>query len=347
MTAMLKHFAARLFLRIVRLRNALYDRGVFRTHRIPVPVVSVGNLSVGGTGKTPMVEFLCARFLSEGMRVAVVTRGYKRRTRGAFVVSDGSGSVASYEDGGDEAVQLAQGLPSLVVIADEKRVRGCMTAVRDFGVERIVLDDAFQHRACRRDCDVVLLDATQPLHQAVLPAGRYREPLAALRRASIVVATRCQSAQLADKMKSEIAAYFSGPVFASKFMPSELAHAGTEDVFGAAHLRETNIVSFCGIGSPGSFDETLSALGVRVQKRIVFPDHHAYNREDVESLRISASECAASALLTTEKDAVRLGRLLTSFASLPVYYVRMKTDLFGREDEFFSQIRSAIHKPSK
>ncbi|MDT8323182.1 MAG: tetraacyldisaccharide 4'-kinase, partial [Bacteroidota bacterium] len=168
----------------MQLRNAAYDRGVLRAQDAGVPVISVGNITAGGTGKTPVVEALLVRLLAAGRRPAMVTRGYRRESRGLLVVSDGAGMLRDVRESGDEPYQVAAKFPRVPVIADEKRIRGCRHAVQRFDAEILLLDDGFQHRAVARDCDIVVVDAQIGLDGLrMLPSGRLREPLRNLARA--------------------------------------------------------------------------------------------------------------------------------------------------------------------
>ena len=327
----------------VRLRNRAYDRGFLETRACGVPVLSVGNITVGGAGKTPLAGRFAGRFLTEGYRTVLVTRGYGRRTRGTVVVSDGAGVLLSPEEGGDEAVMLALALPSLVVIADEQRVRGCELAVRRFGAERIVLDDAFQHRSCARAADVVAVDAMRDLlRESLLPSGRLREPLSSLRRASMLILTRCESADAPETLERLLRAHTDAPLFRSRYEARMLTRFPSGDAVDLRALAGREVLAFCGIASPLAFRRTAEGLGVHIVRFEEFRDHHPYTAREVTTLRAVA---AGAPLLTTEKDAVRLAAHAREFAGSEVYYPVMRAE-FEREDALFACIDQLLAQPA-
>ena len=323
----------------MRLRNWAFERGIIASRACGVPVVSVGNITVGGAGKTPLVARLAERFLADGYRTAVVTRGYGRRTRGQVLVSDGNGTVVSWEAGGDEPVMLARALPGLIVIADERRARGCETAVRVFGAQRIVLDDAFQHRSCARNADVVAVDAMRDLAaERLLPSGRLREPLSALRRASAVILTRCESASSPDTVARQLRALTDAPLFRSRYEPRLLRMLATGETADLRTLQGKEVLAFCGIASPAAFRRTAELLGARVARLEAFRDHHPFTANELARVREAA---AGLPLLTTEKDAVRLATLRGAFDGCAVYYPVMRAEL-DEDDRFFAQIETLL-----
>lgn len=319
----------------MRLRNKAYDQGYLRIVRIPVPVISVGNITAGGTGKTPIVERIVEYHLNMGIRTAVVSRGYKRESTGSVVVSDGKGSIVDVPSGGDEPVQIARKFPDAVVLADAKRVRGCLRAVEEFGAEIIILDDAYQHRAVGRNVDVVVIDASSGLYaQRLLPAGRLREPLVNLSRADVLLLSRCEADVAHEQMTLALRAYSKVPVFATRFLPQHLRrlHDGGELPHDA--LRGASVVSFCGIGAPASFLQTMDHMGIASLQHHEFPDHHRFTDEDIAML-LDGAGTAGTALLTTEKDAMRLLLHRKAFEGVDVLYPVMRLEFLGAEDAFF------------
>ncbi|MDH7515306.1 MAG: tetraacyldisaccharide 4'-kinase [Bacteroidota bacterium] len=320
----------------VALRNSAYDIGLFRTHRILVPVVSVGNIAVGGTGKTPLAVEIASRFLARGIRTAYITRGYGRSTRGTVIVSDGSGNTLTAREGGDEPVLAAGRLSSLVVIADEMRVRGCRIAVERFQAKLLVLDDAFQHRACARDADIVAVDAERdPFRDRLFPAGRLREPVASLRRADAVVLTKCRDMDTAHSLAERLSFFAGIPVFCSRFEPEDIRLLRSSHALPVSDLEERRLFSFCGIASPAAFLRTLADMGVHVVAHREFPDHYPYTARDVTALLSSVRTAGAEGFITTEKDAVRLDPLASRFESFPVYYPRMTVRFEGDAGAFY------------
>lgn len=277
----------------VRARNRLFDTGWKTRHRAGVPVVSVGNLTLGGTGKTPCVEYL-ARFSRErGVRVAILSRGY-----------GGSGGA------NDEALVLEDNLPDVPHLQGADRVALAAAAVEELEAELLILDDGFQHRRLARDLDVVLLDATDPFGQERLfPRGLLREPPSSLWRADAVMLTRCDQVpeanvkQLADRCRRLSP---TRPVVATEHRPvTWLQHGRPPRPVDA--LRGRPVAAFSGIGNPESFRRTLRDVGVEAVAFRTFPDHHAYTRGDVDDLGGWARQQPTDTVLaTTQKDAVKL-----------------------------------------
>lgn len=288
----------------IRIRNRRFDRPGTST-RIAVPVISVGNLTVGGTGKTPMVVTVCRLLAEAGARPAIVSRGYGGTAgRGPLLVGGGGDRDApGPERTGDEPALLARVLPGIPVIVGSDRVAGARDAIaRGAGV--VVLDDGFQHRRLHRDVDIVLIDATDPFGAGrLLPAGRLREPLAGLSRSDLVVITRCAPDLPLDRILDTIRRHRpDGPVIRATHRV-----VGFVDRSGRPAPAPTRAVAFCGIGNPSSFERDLRNAGVEVSSLVAFRDHRPYGPGDLEALADDARRRSA-ALVTTEKDLVRLER---------------------------------------
>ncbi|MCB2204679.1 tetraacyldisaccharide 4'-kinase [bacterium] len=331
----------------MQLRNTAYDRGWLRSHSCAVPVISVGNLTAGGTGKTPVVEALLRAMLPD-WRVAMVTRGYRRKSSGLLVVSDGAGKRSGVEESGDEAAQVAAKFPSAVVIADEQRVRGARYAADNFGVQRIVLDDAYQHRALARDCNILVLDARYPLASLrLLPAGRLREPLRGIDRADIVLLSRCEDAMQVEALRQEVSRRTSVPVFATRFTPVALYPVVPGRTDAASHpvdaLAGKRVLAFCGIASPASFTQTLEGMGMEVADTMQFPDHHWYNSDDMQKLHNRAEALGTELLVTTEKDAVRLQKHAGALSMFEVRYPQLELEFIDGDDaKFFEEVERLL-----
>jgi tetraacyldisaccharide 4'-kinase len=281
-----------------RVRNWLYDRGWKRRLRAAVPVVSVGNLTLGGTGKTPCVEYVARWFRRHDRRVAVLSRGYGSR-------------------GGpnDEALVLEENLPDVPHLQGPDRAALARIAVEELESEVLVLDDGFQHRRLARDLDLVLIDATAPWgHGYVFPRGLLREAPANLRRAGTVVLTRCDQVAPEEvaRIREQVARLAPEvPVAQTTHRPETLVNADREERSLDALARQP-MAAFCGIGNPDAFRQTLTQAGAAVAAFRTFPDHHAYTRTDIDDLRGWARRQPPDALIvTTQKDLVkvRLARL--------------------------------------
>ena len=290
----------------VGIRHAAYRRGWLKTRRLTRPVVSVGNLTVGGTGKTPLVAFLARALLKRGWTPGILTRGYGRR-RGADLLAlapDAQRAPKALEVG-DEPAWLAQALPEVPIVICADRYRAGQLAEERFHVGVHLLDDGFQHRALARDVDVVVLDVTQEFSdRALLPAGRLREPCAALGRAQIVVISRVELGDPGPLDEAVIRINPHARVFHSTTTLGGVTDVETRRVHPLEELRGKGVAAFCGIGNPQAFFADLGAWGFNVVSREAFPDHHVYTEEELSRVSKRARAAGAAALLITEKDAL-------------------------------------------
>ena len=329
---------------LARARTRLYRSGFLKSERVGAPVVSVGNLTAGGTGKTPLVEWVARAVAAEGLRPCVLSRGYGREdvTR-RVVVSDGARVLASVREGGDEPVLLAESLAGVAsVVCDRDRVAAARWALENLGAQVFVLDDGFQHMRIARDLDIVTLDATEPWGGGhLLPRGLLREPTAALARAGCVVITRSDLSHDLGHLRAEVARLTDARVFASRVRTrglrgtdddKEHARTGTHQEESARVSVESLIsngavAAFCAVGNPRAFFEQLRKEGFDLRHTRSFPDHHAYSRSEVETFERDAEARGALALLTTAKDAVKLR---AQAFTLPCYVVEIELEF---EDE--------------
>ena len=325
------------------LRNLFFEKGIFRSHDVGVPVISVGNITAGGTGKTPVVDFLARHFLEKGKRVAVVSRGYGRSSSGMIVVSDGKEILATAEQCGDEPLLLARRNPAACVVVDEQRVRGAKFAIKEFNAEVIVLDDGFQHRAIRRTLDLVLIDAMYPpFHIPMLPAGTRRETLSALGRASGVILTKADAAANLDTVKAKIRRYTKVPIFVSRYRPEAFRRAKTGFSINMNSARGKSAVAFCGIAQPESFRQALVSIGMQIVDFMPFGDHHIFTREELQRVLESFKKHEASYIVTTEKDVTRCsdeaGQALIDHE--PVFFLEMNVSIDEEKEwqEFLGQV---------
>jgi tetraacyldisaccharide 4'-kinase len=331
-----------------RLRPRLYGSRVLASRRLPCPVISVGNLTLGGTGKTPMAIAIAGRLQGCGLKVSVVSRGYKggREHRGG-IVSDGHRIRLSPEEAGDEPYLMACRLKGVPVVVGRDRFRAGMKAWREFGVDCIVLDDAFQHLALCRDLDLVLLDFMRPFGNGRLfPAGPLREPLAALTRAGAVVLTRTP-AGVESRSSSPADAVLRNqercPVFCATHEPygylvprettRKPAHAG-DALFTPAmsDWRRRPALAFSGIARNDDFRDTLRRLGCEPAAALAFPDHHAYSPRDAAAILAAAGAAGAELLITSEKDHARMAGRIAWPLDLAVVGVGIS---FGRDEAAF------------
>ncbi len=317
---------------IMRGRAAAYRRGVFKVEEIAgAAVISVGNLTTGGTGKTPLVK-LVARLAAEEMReiapaseqpsICILSRGYGRRNpRRRVVVSDGQRVLAGAVDGGDEPCELAEALlGAAAVISDADRVAAGRWAQQHLGSRILILDDGFQHLRLKRDLNIVTIDATDPWSGGrLLPFGRLREPLSALRRADILVLTRTEQVEEIHDLECEARTLGGKPVLRARTQLRTArpltSHAEAHDVTA---LPDRRAFAFCALGNPESFFYLLRREGWTLARTRAFSDHHLYRQADADRITAAAQESGAELLLTTAKDAVKLRDLRWG---LPCYVI--------------------------
>ncbi len=308
-----------LYGRLALARRAWYGRpGASR--RLDRPVVSVGNLSVGGTGKTPLVAALAAWLVSAGERPAILSRGYARPVapRGVTVVSDGVRLRADARHAGDEPMMLAQAVPGAAVVVCADRYQGGVTAERELGATVHLLDDGFQHVQLARDLDIVVTPAGELARERVLPKGRLREPLSALTRAALLVvvgATDDEAAAEAQAVGVPVGVGAVRRLGHPVALHGGLAAPGASGPDGpppgatapdGVPAPGAMVVAMAGIGRPGQFVDGLRAAGWHVADACLYPDHHWYSRDDLASVARAVAAAGAWGVLTTDKDAVRL-----------------------------------------
>jgi len=284
---------------IVRGRNHLYATGRLPIHQAGVPVVCIGNLTTGGTGKTPLVVWLCRWLQARQVRSAILTRGYKMPP----------GALS------DEPALLAEACPGVAVVVNPDRVAGAAEALRRHGAQVLVMDDGFQHRRLARDLDIVAVDATRPFgYGRLLPAGLLREPVTGLRRAHAVVLTRCD--QVAEEGLQQLEDQIRGVNRDLVVVRSVHAPIGIRTVDGAEisleQVRGQRVFAFCGIGNPAAFCATVERLGTVPAGWRAYDDHHPYGSSDWDSLRREATAKGATLILTTQKDGTKIARWANS-----------------------------------
>jgi tetraacyldisaccharide 4'-kinase len=308
----------------------------------------VGNITLGGTGKTPLVQWLAQWYQQHGWRVAVVSRGYKAQAAGSLqIVSTGDGPRLDWRLVGDEPFLLAQALPGVPVLIGKDRYHSGRYACDHFGAQVVLLDDGFQHLALHRDLDIVLLDATNPFgHGTLFPRGMLREPVCALRRADVIVMTRVESVpDTLPTLGQHIRRWATHqPLYALTTVPETLRHVITGTAEGVAWLRHRRVLAFAGIGNPSAFATTLTQLGADVAVLCAFPDHHAYTEGDWHALVAMAQQQHASCLITTEKDAVRLSPDWS--APMPVYALRITVQFLQDSPALGQRLQALMHDNS-
>ena len=316
---------------VTKTRLALYRRGLLKSSKLDVPVISVGNITAGGTGKTPLVEYFARAVAAAGRSVCILTRGYGRENPGNRVlVSDGISVLASERQAGDEPTLLAEKLRGIAsVISDADRFGAGRWAIANLGSEVLILDDGFQHLQLYRDLNVATVDATNPWGNGqLLPVGRLREPRRGLVRADCIVVTRADHAQSVDVLKHDLQT-FSGnrPLFISRMRVRglrQLNNRNTHEAIGSYQQIKDPVAAFSAIGNQGSFIQQMEGAGFKPVSVSAFPDHHRYSQRDVDETVNKARMAGAQSLVTTAKDAVKLN---TFSFSLPCYVLDIEIDI--------------------
>jgi tetraacyldisaccharide 4'-kinase len=330
--------------------SVLYGAGVFlrlsafrRLPKASLPgfVVSIGNVTVGGTGKTPAACLIAEWGLREGYRVAVLSRGYRGRYQEeVLVVSDGNQVKAGPLEAGDEPYLMAKRLPGVPVLVSKKRQLAGAQAHAQFGTDFFVLDDGFQHLSLARDLNLVLIDATNPFGNGhLLPWGPLREPVRQLGRADAFIITRSEGSR--SDLGARLGRQFpSKAIFYSGHTPTELIFPYKGETLGPDFLKGKRAIAFAGIGQPGAFRDTLLGLGVELPLFKEFRDHHSFRRQEVRALIRERERLGADYLLTTEKDWVRVENL--GLRDPQLAYLRINFSLLSGGDTFFRMIRERI-----
>jgi tetraacyldisaccharide 4'-kinase len=316
---------------VTRTRLSLYRRGTFQTTKLSRPVISIGNITTGGTGKTPLVEYVVKLIASRGKKVCILTRGYGRKDPHLqVIVSDGYSVLASPSEAGDEPYLLATKLKGLAaVISSADRIAAGQEAIKDFGTDCFVLDDGFQHLRLARDLNIVTIDATNPWGGgSLLPHGRLREAPEGLSRADCIVLTRCDQVSGVESLRQEISRLTDErPIFESQMRAVRLSPLknGSETLAPPAR-----VAAFCAVGNPASFFEGVRRMGYELALEKSFFDHHVYSQNDIDSVTRTAKDAGAVGLITTAKDAVKLRSL--SF-TIPCYVLEIEIAI-DNVDEF-------------
>lgn len=310
----------------VQARNRLYDAGLLKIHNVSVPVISVGNITAGGTGKTPLVAWL-AKYISSKKNCAILTRGYKA-TRNSV----------------DEPALLAQSACNTPVIINPNRIDGAKDAVKN-GAEVLILDDAFQHRKLERDLDIVTVDATCPFGgERLLPAGLLREPLGNLKRADAVIITRSDQVEKnrIEEIKKTIKTVKPSLVIATAFHKPICIRDSQGVESSVLKLKGKKVFTFCGIGNPDAFSTTVKSLGAIITGSMIFDDHYHYSKTDIERVTANAETSKADLVLTTEKDFSKIDTAWLTETAVKFEYLAVEIELLAGVERITELIGKAI-----
>jgi tetraacyldisaccharide 4'-kinase len=324
---------------VIVVRARLYAREMLASRQLPCRVVTIGNITVGGTGKTPTVGLVAGAFAGAGLHTAVLSRGYGGTSRGPLIVSDRDEVLATAKQAGDEPFMLAQDLSGIPVITSRDRYRGGMLACERFNPHVLVMDDGFQHLRLKRDLDIVLINARNPFGcGALLPRGILREPLAALRRARIIIITKVEPSGEPGELIELIAdIHPAAAVFFARFKPTALLYPASGKNLDLESVRGRIAAGLCSIGDPGGFFSMLADLGVSYSRPLVFPDHHRYSTRDERTIAERAAQ--VDYLITTQKDIAKMSPDMLEIPNLLVLQVRQTID---GHDRFMQCVFNAL-----
>lgn len=348
---------SRLYRNVTQLRLTLYNKSILKQHELGCTVISVGNLTTGGTGKTPVVELLAGILASKGRNVAILSRGYRskprpflQRLRGALskkkhafppkIVSDGHQVLLDSEYAGDEPFMLAKNLlekpgrKGTSVVVDKDRVKGGNYAIAHLQADTLILDDGFQHLRLRPMHNILLVDSTNPFHNhEMLPCGLLREPIKNLRRAHVIFLTKSNGGAHLRHLREFLRRHNpSAAIIECNHVPKHLQHVESGKTLPLEHLRGKRVAALSAIAVPKSFLGYLENLGAKIVYSRHFVDHHRYKEHEMTAFYEKAREANAELLLTTEKDAVRLPPLPNQ--NLPFYYLRIEIKILVGHDVF-------------
>lgn len=350
-----------IFSALVQLRLWLYEKKVFREEYLGCPVIAVGNLTVGGTGKTPIVEKLARILIARGRKVAILSRGYKSKKEPLWkrwwrmithqempkpkVVSDGETILLDSENAGDEPYMLANNLPEAIVIVDKNRVKAGSFAIKKFGADVLILDDGFQYLSLKQQLNILLIDQTNPFgNKCLLPRGVLREPIKHLKRASFIFITKSNAEQ--DEELSALIESFNPDVSVMRCCHAPKSLKGIHDDVSQplSFLQGKTVSAFSGIADPGGFEAFITKLGAKIAYHRRFADHHRYSKKEMKHFIQRFYETQSDCIITTEKDAVRLDKNF-SFP-VPTFYLRLEVETI-EENHDFDEAVSRLFRPER
>lgn len=345
---------------LVQLRLWLYKVGIFRPHALGCQVISIGNLTVGGTGKTPIVEVFARTLQQSGRKVAILSRGYRKEEDPLLkrlwrvltfdvqetpprVVSDGKHLLLDAALSGDEPFMLAQNLPEVAVIVDANRVKAGQYAIKKLGCDTLILDDGFQYLHLKHRLDIVLVDRTNPFgNRRLLPRGILREPISNIHRAGFIFITK-SNGDGAQELKQLLRRYNPhAEISECRHSAKYLQDIYTKERISLDYLKGLPVAAVSGIASPKGFEDELIRLGARVLYHKRYADHHRYTQLEIIDVINKGLQRGAKIVVTTEKDAVRFPML--ERRDLPLYFLRVEIEMLSGADEFRAWINRICFK---
>jgi tetraacyldisaccharide 4'-kinase len=325
------------------MRKSLYQAGLLRPVRVNIPVISVGNLTWGGTGKTPLVIYLALRLEKSGQRVVILTRGYKRKTKEQLVLDPKNLKGMNWQKCGDEPYLICQSLLNTTVVINAKRSKAARWAEENLKPDVFILDDGFQHWTLQRNLDIVLIDSQNPFGNGRLqPLGILRESLKALGRADLVILSKMSDKEISTELHQKVSPYYQGEILQTKYRLSSIRELEAGQELVLSDLKRKKLLAFCGIGNPDSFYSLLEESEFRAEKRLSFPDHYAYDRFDLLSLEKEGLKIGADYLATTAKDGLKIPANLQ--LQLPLLIFEIEVEVISGEKVLWQRIEQILQK---
>jgi tetraacyldisaccharide 4'-kinase len=332
---------------ICRIRFLLYRYGIFRQKHSSARVISVGNITVGGTGKTPLVIYLAQKLKERNRNVAVLTRGYGRKNKELIELNPETKEGKNWQEVGDEPYLLAWRLLDIPILVSKHRSDSAEFATRKYQSEILLLDDGFQHLGIFRDLDIVVIDSTDPFGNGrLLPAGILREPLTSLERADVFVLTKIDQLYNKDNLIRTLQTYNpKALVVESVYRISSIVNLFESDSIDQKTLPGKKAMIFSGIGNPSSFERTVAQLNVKIIRHRIFRDHFAYRERDILGLLREAQAAGADFIITTEKDSVRIPFIKSP--GIPFYVLKIDLEITSQEESFLSKVEGGKQNGDK
>ena len=304
-----------LFAGILLLRDFLFKLGILTKQKLPCKVISVGNISTGGTGKTPLIITLACFFQKKGISVGILSRGYGRKSSGCLLVTDGLSEPPSWELCGDEPTLMAKTLKGIPIVVDKKRFRGGSFLIEHFNPDIILLDDAFQHNSIYRDFDIILVNSSdRPKDHKLLPMGNLREPWSCIKRADMVFLSKTNLTEVSPFIKKNLEKT-SLPYFHSSIdLNPTLVNIQNKTTMTVNQLKEKPVLLVSAIGDPGSFHNLVQKTGATIVDHLTYKDHFSYTKNDWENIVTKKEKTGAELILTTEKDLLKLTTLTKNYS---------------------------------
>ena len=317
---------------LVAIRNFFYETKIFSTKSLKCKVISIGNITVGGSGKTPTVEYISNLLQSRGYKVGIISRGYKRKSKSTLVVTDGINKPESWEHVGDEPFLLAHKLENIPIVVGSSKYEAGYMMIEKFQPDVIVMDDGFQHLSLNRDLDIVLVNSKDiRSDHKLIPSGKLREPISNLNRADLIIITKSNIHQPSNYLINKIES-FNRPTIYNEIQVDDLIQYRSNESNKLEKLANKKVYLFSALGDNEGFKKIMDKTDMEIVGHSKYPDHHHYTFDDLKDIEQEATKCNAEFLITTEKDLVKIN---FKNITIDIYAVRMKM-IFNPED-FYSE----------